>query len=211
MAENFRQTTARIASNPATNDVLGGIGSAENASVPGRSDTSGQSELSRLFPTIASHGNRRRQWQDESHIRDSSRSFQRASSHPYPSRNRRESVRRQSKQQQTFIKDVYLLLAEDTSVPRNKSTMYRDKRVVNSVTFSKDASEWTIVDLIHHIFSDHFDQYSSENQFNFVKVVNACIDSPNVGPEFRWDGHSLKHFYGQGGVYIQQKGYEASL
>ena len=39
MAENFRQTTARIASNPATNDVLGGIGSAESTSMPGRSDT----------------------------------------------------------------------------------------------------------------------------------------------------------------------------
>ena len=73
--------------------------------------------------------------------------------------------RRQSKQQQTFVKDVYLLLAEDTSVPRNKSTMYREKRVVNSVTFSKDASEQTNVDLLHHIFSDHFDQYSSEQQY----------------------------------------------
>ena len=38
MEENFRRTTARIASNPATNDVLGGIGSAGRALVPGRRD-----------------------------------------------------------------------------------------------------------------------------------------------------------------------------
>ena len=65
----------------------------------------------------------------------------------------------------SFVKDVYLFEKDQCSVPRVKTEMYEQRRIVNSVTFKQQASESHVVQLIHDIFPHAFDPLRDNQQF----------------------------------------------